>query len=111
MSKRPSLQKNAKALILKLIYTEKKDLKEIIVRYKARLVVQGFFFIFGVDYTDTNRPVAKLASIRIILALCAPLGLLINTIDVVAAFLNADLDEHMWVKIPKGTRLVVGTVQ
>ena len=109
MSKKPSLPTNAKALPLKWIYTVKKDLKGVIVRYKARLVVQGFFQIFGVDYTDTYSPVAKFVSIRIILALCVLLGLLIHTMDDVdTAFLNADLDEHIWVKIPEGTRLAVG---
>ena len=70
MSKKPSIPGNAKALPLKWIYTVKKDLKGTIVRYKARLVVQDIFHIFGVDYTDTYSPVAKFVSIRIILALC-----------------------------------------
>ena len=108
MSKKPSLPNNAKALPLKWIYTVKKDLKGNIVRYKARLVVQGFLQRFGVDYTDTYSPVAKFVSIRIILALCVQLGLLIHTMDVDTAFLNADLDENIWVKIPEGTRLAVG---
>ena len=49
MSKKPSIPSNTKALPLKWIYNVKKDLKGNIVRYKARLVVQGFFQIFGVD--------------------------------------------------------------
>ena len=64
-------------MIIVTIYKKiivKKDLKEIIVRYKARLVVQGFFQIFGVDYTDTYSPVAKFVSIRIILTLCVQPG-------------------------------------
>jgi Reverse transcriptase (RNA-dependent DNA polymerase) len=51
MTKNPRLLDNGKALPLMWIYTVKKDLKGIILRYKARLVVQGFFQIFGVDYT------------------------------------------------------------
>ena len=60
-------------------------------------MVQGFFQIFGVDYTDTYSPVAKFVSIRIILALSVQLGLIINTMDVDIAFLNASLDENIWV--------------
>ena len=90
------------------IYTIKKDLKGVIVRYKARLVVQGFFQIFGVDYTDTYSPVAKFVSIRILLALSVQLGLVIHTMDVETAFLNATLDEDIWVKIPPGTKLDTG---
>ena len=95
MSKKPSIPGNAKALPLKWIYTVKKDLKGTIVRYKARLVVQGLFQIFGVDYTDTYSPVANFVSIRIILALCVQLGLIIHTMDVDTAFLNAELDEDI----------------
>ena len=58
MSKKPSIPGDAKAIPLKWIYTVKKDLKGTIVRYKAKLVVQGFFQIFRVDYTDTYSPVA-----------------------------------------------------
>jgi Reverse transcriptase (RNA-dependent DNA polymerase) len=61
------------------------------------LVVQGFFQIFGVDYTDTYSPVAKFVCILIILALCVQLGLIIHTMDLVDALLNADLDEDTWV--------------
>ena len=82
MTKNHRLPDNCKALPLKWIYTIKKDLKGVIIRYKARLVVQGFFQIFGVDYTDTYSPVAKFVSIRIILALSVQLGLLIHTMDV-----------------------------
>ena len=38
-------------LPLKWIYKLKKDLMNIILQYKARLVAQGFFQVFGVDYT------------------------------------------------------------
>jgi Reverse transcriptase (RNA-dependent DNA polymerase) len=47
--------------------------------------------------------VAKFVSIRIILALYVQLGLLIHTMDKDTAFLNADTDEHIYVKIPEGT--------
>jgi Reverse transcriptase (RNA-dependent DNA polymerase) len=70
--------------------------------------VQGFFQIFSVDCTNTHSPVAMFVSIRIILALCVQLGLIIHTMGVDAAFLNAELDEVIWVKIPEGTRLAVG---
>ena len=62
----------------------------IILRYKARLVAQGFFQVFGVDYTDTYSPVAKFVSIRIFLAISVQLGLIIHTMDVDTAFLNAE---------------------
>ena len=78
---------------------------KVILRYKARLVAQGFFQVFGVDYTDTYSPVAKFVSIRIFLAISVQLGLIIHTMDVDTAFLNADIDEDIWVEIPEGTKL------
>ena len=108
MTKNPWLPDNGKALPLKWIYTVKKDLKGAIIRYKARLVVQGFFQIFGADNNDTYRPVAKFVSIRIILAFSVQLGLIIHTMDVDTVFLNASLDENIWVQIPPGTKLATG---
>jgi Reverse transcriptase (RNA-dependent DNA polymerase) len=108
MTKNPRLPDNGKALPLKWIYKVKKDLKGIIIRYKARLVVQGFFQIFGVDYTDTYSLVAKFVSIRIILALSVQLGLITHTMDVDTAFLNGSLEENIWVQIPPGTKLATG---
>ena len=60
------------------------------------------------DYTDTYSPVAKFVSIRIILALSVQLGLIIHTMDVDTAFLNASLDENIWVQISTGTKLATG---
>ena len=68
---------------------DKEGPEDDIIRYKTRLVVQGFFQIFGVDYNDTYSPVAKFVSIRFILALSIQLGLIIHTMDVNTAFLNA----------------------
>ena len=108
MTKYPPPPNDVKVLPLKWIYTIKKDLKGIIIRYKARLVAQGFFQVFGVDYTDTYSPVAKFVSIRIMLAISMQLGLIVHTMDVDTAFLNAPLEEHIWVKIPDGTNLADG---
>ena len=48
--------------------------------------------IFGVDYTDTHiySLEAKLVSVCMSLAISVQLGLIIHTLDVDMAFLNAD---------------------
>ena len=84
-----------KPLPLKWIYKLEKGLRYIILRYKARLVAQGFFQIFGIDYTDTYSPVAKFVSICIFLAISVQLGLIVHAMDVDTAFLNADIDEDI----------------
>jgi hypothetical protein len=47
----------------KWVFHIKKDTTSHVVRYKARLVAQGFSKVEGVDYFDTYTPVAKLSSL------------------------------------------------
>ena len=76
-----------------------------VVRWKCRLVAQGFFQVFGEDYDQTYSPVAKFTSIRTVLAISAQLGLHVRQMDVDTAFLNAPIKEDIWVRMPKGTPL------
>jgi Reverse transcriptase (RNA-dependent DNA polymerase) len=53
-------------------------------------VVQGFFQIYGINYTDTYSLVAKVVSIRMIFAESVQLGLIIHQMGVDTAFFNAN---------------------
>jgi hypothetical protein len=88
----------------KWVFRAKKDAVGKIVRYKARLVAQGFSQIPGVDYFDTFAPVARLASIRAVLAFAAPEDLETAQIDIKGAYLNGELtdDEHIYMRQPPG---------
>jgi Reverse transcriptase (RNA-dependent DNA polymerase) len=55
----------------KWVFKAKKDAAGNVVRYKARLVAQGFSQVPGVDYFDTFAPVARLASIQTVLVFAA----------------------------------------
>jgi hypothetical protein len=74
------------------------------VRYKARLVAQGFSQIGGVDYDDTYAPVAKLASSRAIIAMANRLRLELHQVDIKGAYLNGVLndDEVLYMQHPPG---------
>ena len=61
--------------------------------YKARLVAQGFSQVEEVDYFDTYAPVAKLASLHMILALAAHLNLELHQVDIKGAYLNGVLTD------------------
>ena len=78
----------------KWVFRAKKDAAGNVVRYKARLVAQGFSQVPGVDYFDTFAPVARLASIRTVLAFAAANDLETGQIDIKGAYLNGELTEN-----------------
>ena len=71
-------------------------------KYKARLVVKGFLQKYGIDYYETFAPVARMSSIRIILAISVQRKMFIHQMDVKTAFLNGDLQEEIYMEQPEG---------
>ena len=55
------------------VFTVKVNFNGSIARLKARLVAKGYAQ-YGVDYSDTFSPVAKLTSIRLFISLAATHG-------------------------------------
>nr|GEV42671.1 hypothetical protein [Tanacetum cinerariifolium] len=71
-------------------------------KYKVRLVIQCFRQKEGIDLFDTYAPIARISTIRLLLALAAIHNLVIHQMDVITTFLNCDLDEEIYMKQPKG---------
>jgi len=72
------------------------------IRYKASLVIRGFEQQAGVDFDETFAPVAKLQSLRMMLALAAVHDWEIEQMDVVTAFLNPKVDGDVYMALPQG---------
>ncbi|GJY20268.1 zinc finger, CCHC-type containing protein [Tanacetum coccineum] len=96
------LPPGCKALGCKWILKRKMKVDGSIDKYKARLVIQGFRQKEGIDFFDTYAPVARITTIRLLLALAAIHDLVIHQMDVKTAFLNGDLDEEIYMKQPEG---------
>ncbi|KAK1679332.1 hypothetical protein QYE76_040180, partial [Lolium multiflorum] len=89
----------------KWIFKNKQDEFGNIVRNKARLVAQGFSQVEGIDFGETYAPVARLESIRILLAYASHHNFKLQQMDVKSAFLNGPLHEEVYVKQPPGLRI------
>nr|GEY76749.1 zinc finger, CCHC-type [Tanacetum cinerariifolium] len=96
------LTPGCKPLGCKWIFKRKMKVDGKIDKFKARLVIQGFKQKKGINYFDTYAPVARIAIIRLLLALAHIHNLVIHQMDVKTAFLNGDLDEKVYIKQPEG---------
>jgi hypothetical protein len=79
---------------LKWVFKLKKNAEGEIIKYKARLVAKGYVQKQGIDFEEVFAPVARLDTVRMILALAANRGWQVHHLDVKTAFLNGDLEEE-----------------
>ena len=87
---------------LKWVYKVKQDERGAIAKHKARLIARGFVQREGIDFEEVFTPVARMESIRLLLALAAAKDWRIHHLDVKSAFLNGELAETVFVRQPPG---------
>ncbi|GKD03095.1 retrovirus-related pol polyprotein from transposon TNT 1-94 [Tanacetum coccineum] len=86
--------RNMSIIGTKWVFRNKLDKNSIVSRNKARLVAQGYNQQEGIDYDETYAPVARLKSIRILLAYDCALDFKLFQMDVKSTFLNDFINEE-----------------
>ena len=76
------------------------DENGIIVRNKARLVVQGFNQEEGINYEETFALVARLEAIRMLLTFACFKDFILYQKDVKSVFLNGFINDEVYVEQP-----------
>jgi hypothetical protein len=84
------------------VFKLKRNAEGEVIKHKARLVAKGYVQKQGIDFEEVFAPVARLDTVRLILALAANRGWQVHHLDVKTAFLNGELKEEVYVSQPDG---------
>ena len=101
---RRSMPGNARPINTTWVFKVKSNSDGTVERFKARLCARGFLQRAGLDYFGTFAPVARLSTIRLIVALSARWGLKMSHLDFKSAFLQGVLEEPLYMEPPEGWR-------
>jgi hypothetical protein len=87
---------------LKWVYKVKKNAAGEVIKHKTRLIAKGYVQQLGMDFDEVFGPIARIESVRRLLALVVQEGWLVHHMDVKSAFLNGELVEEVYVRQPPG---------
>ncbi|GJV89859.1 retrovirus-related pol polyprotein from transposon TNT 1-94 [Tanacetum coccineum] len=94
--------KNQIVIGTKWVFKNELDENGVVSRNKARLVAQGYNQQEGIDFDKTYAPVARLESIRTLLAYACAYDFMLFQMDVKSDFLNGFINEEVYVSQPPG---------
>ncbi|GJS77148.1 putative ribonuclease H-like domain-containing protein [Tanacetum coccineum] len=91
------LPNGKRAIGTKWVYKNKKDERGVVIKNKARLVVQGYTQEEGIDYDEVFAPFAIIEAIRLFLAYALFKDFVVYQMDVKSAFLYGNIEEEVYV--------------
>jgi hypothetical protein len=80
------------------VFCSKQDEHGVVTRNKAQLVAKGYSQVEGLEFDETFAPIARLESIRILLAYATHHGFKFYQMDVKSTFLNDSIKEVVYVE-------------
>ena len=102
--RRSQLPKGTNVLPVKWVFKVKTDERGAVSAFKARLTPKGFKQKYGIDYFEVYAATGGIKALRLCLSLSAKCGHMLEQLDVPTAFLNATLDEDVYMEVPEGFR-------
>ena len=86
----------------RIVYKLKLNEKNEPIQWKARIVIQGYNMIEGLEYFHSFAAMAHPVTIRILVAAAVANKWDLSHIDISAAYLHSDIKERIYVNMPKG---------
>ena len=100
--KRSDLPRGTNIIPVKWVFKIKTDEKGVVTKYKARITPKGFKQRHGVDYFEVFANTGKYKTLRVALSLAARRDMELRQLDVPQAFIQAALEEDVYMEMPQG---------
>ena len=91
--------KGVKPVGYKWVFVQKYNENNEIIRYKVRLVAQGFLYRLGINYEETYFSVMDVITFYFLISLAVSEGLDTCLMDVITTYLYGSIDNDIYMKI------------
>jgi ABC-type uncharacterized transport system substrate-binding protein len=93
-----ALPKDNKTIGCKWVYKVKHNADASVSKYKTRLVAKGCVETYGINYEDMYSSIAKMTTIKAIIAMAVAKGWSLHQMDVKNVFFHENLQEEVHIE-------------